>query len=114
VLAGKSTLNRLEHAPAEGAAERYHKISHDGGAMAALFVKLFLQAHRSPPRRLILDLDATVSERLPLTINVRSTIRSTAIRRTAFSMATTNVTASCRFTFSAATNCSWPSCAPRT
>jgi hypothetical protein len=59
VLAGKSTLNRLEHAPAEGATERYHKISHDDEAMAALFVKLFLQAHRSPPGRLILDLDAT-------------------------------------------------------
>jgi hypothetical protein len=59
VLAGTSTLNRLEHAPAEGATERYHKIGHDGEAMAALFVKLFPQAHRSPPRRLVLDLDAT-------------------------------------------------------
>jgi hypothetical protein len=30
-LAGKSTLNRLEHAPA-GAPTRYHKIGHDGPA----------------------------------------------------------------------------------
>ena len=31
-LAGKSTLNRLEHAP-PGAPTRYHKIGHDGAAM---------------------------------------------------------------------------------
>ena len=57
-LAGKSTLNRLEHAPT-GAPGRYHKIGHDGGAIEDLFVDLFLEAHASPPRRIILDLDAT-------------------------------------------------------
>jgi hypothetical protein len=57
-LAGKSTLNRLEHAPA-GEAGRYHRIGHDGAAIEALFVDLFLDAHRSPPRQIILDLDAT-------------------------------------------------------
>ena len=57
-LAGKSTLNRLEHAPA-GEPGRYHRIGHDGGAIEALFVDLFLEAHRSPPRQIILDLDAT-------------------------------------------------------
>ena len=57
-LAGKSTLNRLEHAPAAGPT-RYHKISHDGAAIERLFVDLFLDAHARPPKRLVLDLDAT-------------------------------------------------------
>jgi len=57
-LAGKSTLNRLEHAP-EGAPGRYHKIGHDPGAIEDLFVDLFLEAHKVPPKRLVLDLDAT-------------------------------------------------------
>ena len=57
-LAGKSTLNRLEHAP-EGEPERYHKIGHDGTAIKALLVDLFLEAHKKPPKRIILDLDAT-------------------------------------------------------
>jgi Transposase DDE domain group 1 len=57
-LAGKSTLNRLEHAPA-GAPTRYHKIGHDGGAMEDLFVELYLEAHEKAPKRIILDLDAT-------------------------------------------------------
>jgi hypothetical protein len=58
VLAGKSTLNRLEHAPqADG--DRYRKISVDGEAMKELFVSLFIQAKKTAPRRLILDLDAT-------------------------------------------------------
>jgi len=58
VLAGKSTLNRLEHAPRTDQ-DRYRKISVDDGAMKELFVSLFIQAHRTAPRRLILDLDAT-------------------------------------------------------
>jgi hypothetical protein len=57
-LAGKSTLNRLEHAP-EGAPGRYHKIGHDAAAIEDLFVDLFLEAHTKPPKRIILDLDAT-------------------------------------------------------
>ena len=57
-LAGKSTLNRLEHAPA-GAPTRYHKIGHDGRALADLFVDLYLEAHERAPGRIILDLDAT-------------------------------------------------------
>ena len=56
-LAGKSTLNRLEHAP-EGA-HRYRRIGHDTGAIEALFVDLFLDAHEDAPERLVLDLDAT-------------------------------------------------------
>jgi hypothetical protein len=56
-LAGKSTLNRLEHAPLTPS--RYHKIGHDSAAIERLFVDLFLEAHRTMPRRIILDLDAT-------------------------------------------------------
>jgi hypothetical protein len=57
-LAGKSTLNRLEHAPLEKPT-RYHKIGHDRAAIERLFVELFLDAHRRPPKQIILDLDAT-------------------------------------------------------
>ncbi len=56
-LAGKSTLNRLEHAPA--GAHRYRRIDHDTAAIETLFVELFLDAHKRPPTRLVLDLDAT-------------------------------------------------------
>src|SRR5215204_4454504 len=48
-LAGKSTLNRLEHAPS-GEPSRYHRIGHDGVAIARLFVSLFVKAHRTPPK----------------------------------------------------------------
>ncbi|HXZ47081.1 MAG TPA: IS1380 family transposase, partial [Pseudolabrys sp.] len=58
VLAGKSTLNRLEHAPSSDN-DRYRKIGVDEDAMKDLFVSLFIQAHRTAPGRLILDLDAT-------------------------------------------------------
>ncbi len=57
-LAGKSTLNRLEHAP-QGEPGRYHKIGHDGAAIEQLFVDLFLKAHDKPPREIVIDLDAT-------------------------------------------------------
>ena len=57
-LAGKSTLNRLEHAPTQGPG-RYHKIDHDPQALQTLLVKLFTQAHPHPPDEIILDLDAT-------------------------------------------------------
>jgi hypothetical protein len=58
-LAGKSTLNRLGHAPAEAGPTRYHEITRDGAAIERLYVELFLEAHARPPRRLVLDLDAT-------------------------------------------------------
>ena len=57
-LAGKSTLNRLEHAPA-GAATRSHKIGHDAGLVERLFVDLFLDTYAMPPEEIVLDLDAT-------------------------------------------------------
>jgi hypothetical protein len=57
-LAGKSTLNRLEQS-LRGGVGRYHKIGHDTEAIEALFVTLFLEAHGRPPKRIVLDLDAT-------------------------------------------------------
>ena len=56
-LAGKSTLNRLERGGPELTC--YHKITWDGAKIEGLFVDLFLEAHRDPPKRIILDLDAT-------------------------------------------------------
>jgi hypothetical protein len=56
-VAGKSTLNRLELS--REAATRYHKIAHDGRAIESLFVRLFLEAYKTPPREIVLDLDAT-------------------------------------------------------
>ena len=57
-LAGKSTLNRLELTP-EGEPGRYHKIGHDKAAIENLFVDLFVESHKKPPKRITLDLDAT-------------------------------------------------------
>jgi hypothetical protein len=56
-LAGKSTLNRLERTPL--VPSRYHKIIHDAAAIEALLVDLFLEAHPTPPKEIVLDLDAT-------------------------------------------------------
>jgi Transposase DDE domain group 1 len=56
-VAGKSTLNRLELSRAE--ATRYHKVSHDPAAIESLFVMLFLEAHKTPPAEITIDLDAT-------------------------------------------------------
>jgi hypothetical protein len=56
-LAGKSTLNRLEHGAA--GADRYRRIAHDGAAIEAPFVELFLDARDRAPKEIVLDLDAT-------------------------------------------------------
>jgi hypothetical protein len=98
-LAGKSTLNRLEHAPSTPC--RYHKIGHDAAAIEGLFVTLFLEAHKMPPERIILDLDATDD---PLH----------GIRRVGSSMVTTTAIATCRCTSSAAGICWRPSSGART
>ena len=73
-LAGKSTLNRLEHAPADAAA-RYHKIGHDVAAIETVFVDLFLDAFRASPRA-----RSFWTWTRPMT-------RSMGIRKAAFSMA---------------------------
>jgi hypothetical protein len=57
-LAGKSTLNRLEHTPRRHAS-KYHKIDCDGARVDALLVDLFLEAHQRAPREIVLDLDNT-------------------------------------------------------
>jgi len=57
-LAGKSTLNRLEHASKIGV-DRHHKFDHDPAAIERLFVDVFLDAYREAPPRITLDLDAT-------------------------------------------------------
>jgi Transposase DDE domain group 1 len=57
-LAGKSTINRLEHAP-RAPSDRYRKIAVDGSAIEDLFVDLFLDAHDRAPEEIVLDLDAT-------------------------------------------------------
>lgn len=59
-LAGKSTLNRLELTPVGADEEsRYKKIVARHGDIEDFFVKAFLQVHSKPPKRIVLDLDAT-------------------------------------------------------
>ncbi len=54
----KSTLNRLEHRPRRDAG-KYHKVDYDAPSLEALFVDIFLDAHKRPPKEIVLDLDAT-------------------------------------------------------
>ncbi|HVS89765.1 MAG TPA: IS1380 family transposase [Candidatus Acidoferrum sp.] len=59
-LAGKSTLNRMELAPAGSSlTERYHRITYSSEALDALLVQIFLEAHPQPPREIVLDVDVT-------------------------------------------------------
>ena len=57
-VAGKSTLNRLEHTPKRDGA-KYHKIDCNGDEVDALLVDVFVEAHKRAPRQIVLDLDAT-------------------------------------------------------
>ncbi len=96
VLAGKSTLNRLELSGEKvREKERYKKIVLDHGAVDRLLVEVFLQAHREEPKEIILD-------RTPLTI------RCTGSRKDVSSMATMDTTATCRCTSSAESFCCVP------
>ncbi len=59
-LAGKSTLNRLELTPVRANRQsRYKKITVNRYEVDEFFLEVFLQAHDRPPRRIVLDLDAT-------------------------------------------------------
>jgi hypothetical protein len=61
-LAGKSTLNRLEHRPEDVSSKadsRYHRIEPDASAIENLLVDIFLESYPKPPRQIILDLDVT-------------------------------------------------------
>ncbi len=53
-MAGKSTLNRLEHTPRRDAG-KYHKIDYHAPSLEALFVDIFLDAHKRPPKEIVLD-----------------------------------------------------------
>ncbi len=62
VLAGKSTLNRLEYCPEtilDQANSRYHRIEHQPKELEQAFVDIFLESHRKAPRQIILDMDVT-------------------------------------------------------
>lgn len=62
VLAGKSTLNRLEYCPEtviNQAEARYHRISHEPKGIERLLVELFLESYHKPPQWIVLDLDVT-------------------------------------------------------
>ncbi len=58
LLAGNSSLNRLEHTPRRHASKD-HKIECDVAQVDALLVDLFLDAHERGPREIVLDLDNT-------------------------------------------------------
>jgi hypothetical protein len=59
-LAGKSTLNRLELTRDDATAEsRYKKIVASFEKIDAALVNIFIQSYRQPPKRIVLDLDAT-------------------------------------------------------
>jgi hypothetical protein len=92
-VAGKSTLNRLELSRPQPT--RYHKIAYDEAAIEALPVTLFLEAHKRPPRQIVLD----------------PTTRCMDTRRAASSKAITTATAICRSIFSAGGIFWPPSCA---
>src|SRR5215475_5529659 len=57
-VAGKSTLNRLEHTPKRNGA-KYHKIDCNGEEVDALLVDVFLEQRKRAPGQIVLDLDAT-------------------------------------------------------
>jgi len=59
-LAGKSTLSRLENAPADGKPSRYAKIGHDSEELQDVLVGSFIDSWQGlPPERLVLDIDST-------------------------------------------------------
>jgi len=59
-LAGKSTLNRLELTlPDANKEDRYKKIVLTEALVDQFLVNVFLQSHKRPPKRIVLDLDAT-------------------------------------------------------
>lgn len=62
VLAGKSTLNRLEYCPEtilQQQESRYHRIEVNSEEMKKAFVDIFLESYRNPPKQIILDMDVT-------------------------------------------------------
>ena len=60
-LAGKSTLNRLEHAVVEERPSRYRRVALDPAAIEVQFVDCMIEAHDEVPERIVLDLDQPVN-----------------------------------------------------
>ena len=59
-LAGKSTLNRLEWGSTQEIEDdRYRRIAVDGAAVDRFFVERFVETSKTPPKQIILDVDAT-------------------------------------------------------
>jgi peptide methionine sulfoxide reductase MsrA len=62
VLAGKSTINRLEYCPEtiiQPEKSRYHRIEHQPKDIEKTFVEIFLASYKKPPREIVLDIDVT-------------------------------------------------------
>lgn len=62
ILAGKSTINRLEYCPEtiiNQKSSRYHRIEHDPKEIEKAFVEIFLASYKKPPREIVLDMDVT-------------------------------------------------------
>src|ERR687892_849491 len=60
VIAGKSTLNRLELTPEDADEKsRYKKIVAEGEKIDELMVEVFIESHQSAPLEVVLDVDAT-------------------------------------------------------
>lgn len=62
LLAGKSTINRLEYCPEtilNQSESRYHKIEHQPQEIEKAFVEIFLESYKEPPRQIVLDMDVT-------------------------------------------------------
>ena len=62
ILAGKSTINRLEYCPLdiiEHQKSRYHKIELLPEKMENMFIQIFLQSYKKEPKSIVLDMDVT-------------------------------------------------------
>jgi hypothetical protein len=65
ILAGKSTINRLEYCPEtilDQKTSRYHKIELLPQELEKVFVDIFLNSYRNPPKAIVLDMDVTDDE----------------------------------------------------
>ncbi len=62
LLAGKSTINRLQYCPetvVDQKESRYHRIEHQPKEIEKAFVEIFLESYKKPPRAIVLDMDVT-------------------------------------------------------
>ena len=62
ILAGKSTINRLEYCPEtiiDQRESRYHRIEHEPKKFEKALVDIFLQSYKKAPQQIVLDMDVT-------------------------------------------------------